>query len=460
MYRVLIADDEPSVVKSLNISIDWGKLGLDVAACVSSGQEVLAFVKEEKIDIAILDIRMPGMNGLELCEYLKKQDENLQVIFISGYAEFSYAQKAINYGALGYCLKPLEYDQLTRLLLKACKQLDKENGFFTAAELLDAIDSGKSQEVSRILSQMGFQEEVCFAAVTAGESRIELRKEEGIVVELGRGQYGYILHEPLSESKIRQYLDMGRNTSIGYKKHTVAIAELKRALADCSAYAYQFFVEADHRVCCGTDNQHSERLLMQVTKNVEQNRWGEVCDQLALIEEKYCRFFNIRSATRLCNIIHTGSLFREETNDYYIYEQKQLVSEYGSFSEMLKRLQKEIQEAGEMQEGSMTFSNTAFMKLMRYIGENYRSEISLTSAGDALHMSPNYVSQLFKKETGTTFVHYITQLRVEEAMKLLTTTKRAVTEIAAEAGFHDYFYFLKTFKKITGKTPSQYREEN
>lgn len=266
MYRVLIADDEPSVVKSLNISIDWGKLGLDVVACVSGGQEVLAFVKEEKIDIAILDIRMPGMNGLELCEHLKKQYENLQVIFISGYAEFSYAQKAINYGALGYCLKPLEYDQLTRLLLKACKQLDKEKSFFTAAELLEAIDSGKSQEVSRILSQMGFQEEVCFAAVTAGESRIGLEKEEGVVIELGRGQYGYILHEPLSESKIRQYLDTGKNAGIGYKTQAVATAELKRALADCSTYAYQFFVEADHRVCCETENKHSDKLLMQVKK--------------------------------------------------------------------------------------------------------------------------------------------------------------------------------------------------
>ena len=74
-------------------------------------------------------------------------------------------------------------------------------------------------------------------------------------------------------------------------------------------------------------------------------------------------------------------------------------------------------------------------------------------------MNPNYVSQLFKKEAGITFIHYITQLRMEEAVNLLSMTKKPVVEIASEVGYNDYFYFCKTFKKYMGKTPSRYREE-
>ena len=126
---------------------------------------------------------------------------------------------------------------------------------------------------------------------------------------------------------------------------------------------------------------------------------------------------------------------------------------------MIERLKEEINRARNADNTEQDFSNNAFMKLMEYIGENYKKEISLSSAGEALHMNPSYVSQLFKKEAGITFIHYITQLRIDDAIILLTTTKMPVIDIALEVGFNDYFYFLKTFKRFTGKTPSQYREE-
>ena len=101
----------------------------------------------------------------------------------------------------------------------------------------------------------------------------------------------------------------------------------------------------------------------------------------------------------------------------------------------------------------------AFMELMSYINENYKKDISLASAAKNCYMTPNYVSQLFKKETGMTFVHYITQLRMEEAVRLLETTKKSTAEICSMVGYNDYFYFLRIFKKYTGKTIKQYRAE-
>lgn len=158
-------------------------------------------------------------------------------------------------------------------------------------------------------------------------------------------------------------------------------------------------------------------------------------------------------------MIFSSAVFQSEGNDSYVYSIKQLVMEYGSLRNMLKLLCEELEEIREAEKSGETFSNAAFMKLLRYVNRNYRGDISLSGAAKALYMNPNYVSQLFKKESGVTFVHYINQKRVEDAKEMLVTTQKPVTDIAIEVGFNDYFYFIKTFKKFTGITPGQYRNQ-
>lgn len=460
MFKVLIADDEPSVITSLKDSIQWDSLGLKLEACASGGREVIEIVEEQQIDIAILDIRMPGMNGLELCDYLRKNQKDIQLIIISGYAEFSYAERAIRYGVLGYCLKPLEYDQITKLLLKAVKNLEKAAPAISGADFLDALEGEDSNAVAEILNRVGFEEKAYYVAVTIGEGKLGFPPNEGMIVEFGRGQCGYITRRPLLEEEIRTYLKNPENQGIGGCKEPVGPGEIAAALHSCTVKAYQFFVDPQCRICWEVQELKANELLSGILYNVEKNRWDAVCDQLTVIDEKYRKEFTIRSSTKLCNMIYTGSLFREEETDYYIYSLKQLVSEYGSLTEMLRRLREAIISAKTSGVAEESFTNTAFMKLMGYINKNYKNEISLTSAGEALHMNPNYVSQLFKKEAGTTFIRYITQLRLDDAVKLLMTTNMPVVDIAMGVGFNDYFYFLKTFKKFKGKTPSQYRKEN
>lgn len=91
-----------------------------------NGYEAIGIAERKEIDIAILDIRMPGVNGLELCGLLKNKNTKIQIIIISGYAEFEYAQKAIGYGVVGYCLKPLEYSEISKYLLKAVHNMTKD----------------------------------------------------------------------------------------------------------------------------------------------------------------------------------------------------------------------------------------------------------------------------------------------------------------------------------------------
>ena len=118
MFHVVIADDESRIIKTIMSSIAWTKLGLSVVGIASDGLQALDLAEREKADILITDIRMPVLDGLELCERLHKISPKTQIILISGYADFSYAQKGIELGVLGYCLKPLNISELQRLLSK------------------------------------------------------------------------------------------------------------------------------------------------------------------------------------------------------------------------------------------------------------------------------------------------------------------------------------------------------
>lgn len=103
----------------------------------------------------------------------------------------------------------------------------------------------------------------------------------------------------------------------------------------------------------------------------------------------------------------------------------------------------------------------AVEKAKQYINENYNSEdISLNEAAAAVNLSPTYFSALFRKNTGTNFVDYLSLIRVNRAKELLCCTLMQVSEIAYEVGYKDYRYFGKVFKKYTGQTPREYQKKN
>lgn len=456
MFRVLIADDEPSVIESLRESIDWTTLGLEVAACASNGKAALEAVRQKDIDIAILDIRMPGMNGLEACASLRREFDDLQIIIISGFAEFAYAEKAIEYGVIGYCLKPLEYEKVRRCLVKAISRLEKSATQAAGADLLDAIDNDDMEKTAEILRAMGFSGSDCCLTVTVGEGQLTLPKD-GLKLETGRNLCCYLTGSPFPADELTAYLQTERNAGVGLMEDRVSVRSLRRALKQCTVQAYQFFFTERPSLCRTFDERKANELIQAVADSISKEKWDLALMQLKDIEHKHKNAFTIRTAQKLCNTVHMGSLFHSTQTDYYIYDFRHLTTAYANFSAMMRSLRQDIRSA-QSDTGAGEYTNTAFMRLLSYIGENYRSDISLASAGKALNMSPNYVSQLFKKESGETFVHYITQLRMDDAVRLLTTTNMPVVDIAMQVGFNDYFYFLKTFKRVKKKTPSQYRQ--
>ena len=96
-------------------------------------------------------------------------------------------------------------------------------------------------------------------------------------------------------------------------------------------------------------------------------------------------------------------------------------------------------------------------KAIHYIQENFHENISLDDVAKEINMSYHYFSKFFKESIGTNFVDYLTELRIVKSKEMLKDSGVSIKEICNEIGYSDPNYFSKTFKKVTGMTPTEYR---
>ena len=127
MLKVLLVDDEPFILQGLKLLVDWEKEGFRIAGTAANGMEALAFLKKEKVDLVIADIKMPQMTGLELLEHIRKEKiSDAYFVILSGYAEFSFAQQAMQNDCTDYLLKPVDSEILCKVLNKVLALRNRE----------------------------------------------------------------------------------------------------------------------------------------------------------------------------------------------------------------------------------------------------------------------------------------------------------------------------------------------
>jgi len=126
MYYFLVVDDEYYVRQRVKLCIPWQDYGFEFAGEVSSAARALEFVRENEVDLAIVDISMPGRNGIDLIHDLKVINDKIKIIILSGFATFEYAKQAIEYGVVNYLLKPINTEELIRTITEIKASLDKD----------------------------------------------------------------------------------------------------------------------------------------------------------------------------------------------------------------------------------------------------------------------------------------------------------------------------------------------
>lgn len=126
MYTVVIIDDEPwtrDVIKSLG---EWEKLGLEVVGEASDGETGWLLIQKVLPDIVITDVRMPGINGLDLVGMMRRENMESPVIVISGYDDYDYVHKALKLGVADYLLKPIKPEDLNKQLENCINQIHNQ----------------------------------------------------------------------------------------------------------------------------------------------------------------------------------------------------------------------------------------------------------------------------------------------------------------------------------------------
>ena len=146
MYRLIIADDEPMIVKGISCLADYKSMGFEITGTCSNGEELLNAVKQNACDVIISDVSMPEKSGIDVLKYIFENNLPIKVIFISGFSDFEYAHSAIRFGVVDYLLKPVGQNELAAALEKAAAALaDGRNASADNAENALLTKGSKSE---------------------------------------------------------------------------------------------------------------------------------------------------------------------------------------------------------------------------------------------------------------------------------------------------------------------------
>ena len=125
MYRILLVDDEILVRDAIKENIDWKSMDCELVGDCENGKQAAEFVQEHPVDIVLTDILMPYMDGMELSHFLHDNYPDVVIVVFSGFGEFEYAKKAIQYGVSEYLLKPVTAMELTGVIQKMKEKVDQ-----------------------------------------------------------------------------------------------------------------------------------------------------------------------------------------------------------------------------------------------------------------------------------------------------------------------------------------------
>ena len=194
MYKVFLADDEAWITIGLKKLIEKTELPFQVV-----GEAMNGIVEEKRPDLLITDIRMPGYNGLELMEQMKKKNLDTQVIFLSGYAEFEYARRAVQLGAFDYLVKPVKYEGLKKVLDTFMETFERD-GAIREENLQEEVNLSTVQAVISEL-QKNYMKDITLTSISEKHNISISHLSEMIRDELGMSYSEYIISKRIQRAK-------------------------------------------------------------------------------------------------------------------------------------------------------------------------------------------------------------------------------------------------------------------
>jgi len=393
LWKVLIADDEPIIREGIRYSVNWDRLNMEVVAEAEDGEEAIEKAILHTVDILLVDINMPIVNGLKVIQQVKTELPHCQVVIITGYDEFKYAQEAVRLHVSDYLLKPVDPDQLEVILNKIQEELVKRKE-------QNHLWSNTFAQISKNMStlKMEFCREWLLGNLHSDEIESQLRFLQ-LPVSIPQQFLAISSTEYLEKRQL-----MGESEKESYQKKLI-----ERITTVFTDYDIIFFHDDMGSICI---------LAWQVFPSNFAARIEEI------FKKEWNMYITVYTRENAEDYVHITSFYKE----YRDYMENEI-----NISPIVRRAKTILEH--------------------RYNDPT----ISLEKVAIELQVSSVYLSRLFKKELGMNFVQLLTRKRISKAIYLLQSTDYPIVAISEQVGYDSQHYFSTAFKKATGVSPNRYR---
>ncbi|MFC5404271.1 response regulator [Cohnella soli] len=504
--NVFILDDDENIVQALYRMIERSGLPLERTLETCSPVDALNIVVEQRPDIIITDIRMPGMTGLEFIEELKRRGSRSKVIFMSGYKEFEYAQEAIRLGAHDYLVKPFSEQRLTAVLTSVIEGIKRERKSKHERETLlkkslyhslikgyqweladkEQLDGWNMQTKSLFYYLLYIELQIpadgSIERFTDIEAKLRKWEKEVLLPEYHSlllfddvrqlaliysyaGQRQASIHEEHRDVwvGIKQEIEcnLGVIANIGVSSILHSVSELPKGFQEAKKASQQMFFAGKPGIHMYDPSDKAEVVssdLFESAKIVECILLGKHQESTELILSGFARIRQNHHADKQAIFLACNNLIGRLSPILKQTGESSLMENIGTLTELQEWMLQQLALAAMTAEQARKDPDDQLIaKVKQYCLDHIGEDITLQQIAEFAGYNKAYFSSYFKKKAGVSFWDYLTGVRIDKAKELLETSQLNVYEIGQAVGYHNPSHFGKMFKQAVGCTPAEYK---
>jgi two-component system response regulator YesN len=484
MYSVLIVDDEDPVIESISFMIEKYRPEIEIAGTAKSGREAIEKADEVKPDIVLIDVRMPGIDGLDAIREITQRNPGVLPILTTAYERFDIAQTAFELGVHDYILKPFSRTKLIGAIDSAVQRLERKPRYgsqdLKTLELVERLIPTIEELFFRTLDYGGDLRP--FAQLFASAPGIDLFSGAPAVLQLAEEgadpdlqsrvadkiKYKYpclcasgsvsgeiLLFFPAREGrgeapeqeKLFGILESGGIETRGMRYtrgETTDLAGLRDSFLRVKAAGLR--VEYTERLV--HRRRELERELMSHLRKREKSEFCTAAEDFVRAYGEGARMHGTGLSTAAARLEARAEV------DTGLPERISLAERADELLPLLYSWADRLFEKVEERENEELPG--VLRRAYEYIDSHYERPLQLSEVAGELRITPSYLSRLFSSYGSITFVDYLTNVRMERAKELLRSGEYSIKEISSFVGYHDPNYFSRIFKKVTGRAPTDY----
>lgn len=504
--RIVIVEDEVKIREGMGKLIE-SQTDHMVLGEAADGEEGLEMILRFKPDLVITDIRMPKMDGLEMIRELYSRKVPVHTVILSGYSEFEYAKRAIQYGVDDYLLKPLAADDIQEMLATIEQRIKKEelaNGtpeLYIRTLILEADEEMEKncavlEDVCGLPAEGNYELFAGYIGSAAAPYRAEMEsairelKEKYPELKLhyiyiDNFQKAYLLAEgekdrldALEKSvynrMLLRYLQKPEQ-AIWTKRRFTGLKELKANVKELDRlFSYALVLKRDGWLSAGQAEEY-EPVAFTPPSEIYNRIRNAICmgdteklkkaagDFLRYMEVGHFEAEEIRGAFVKSYYLISDTLQDIDRSLYGHLKSTNLLRNIET-AVTWNELKQAYRDVEQVVAGTKTkredISNFVIKRAINYIREHYQEGITQEEVSRELEITPEYLSTLFNREMGINFSTFLKQFRMSHAKRLLKGTDMKIYEIAKAIGYSDPKYFQRVFKDEIGVSPGEYRQMN